>query len=679
METVDQLCPPTKRVHRFRSHPPWYTSEIHLARRTRRTCERRWRKAPTDDNRQQYLAQIHVVSNLIRKEKSSYYSEELSGADVKKVFHVLNSLLNRSPTVLPSDVSSSALPERFANFFEEKVIKIRSSLSSGNSATTNESTEGTVDTLMSSSSLSVFDTVDTERVNKIIRSSPNKSCLLDPLPTWLLKASINTLLPFITSIVQTSLSSGVFPAALKEAVVTPLIKKLNLDRDSLKNYRPVSNVPFLSKVIEKAALSQISDYLDESDLYVENQSAYRRGHSTETALLKVQDDILRAMDSKLVTFIVFLDLSAAFDSVDHEILLRRLTNKFGFTGSVISWLDSYLSDRSVRMKIANDFSQPRKLKFGVPQGSVVGPQLFSLYTNPIADIIERRPRIQHHSYADDVQLYISADPKDSDDVRSALVSLSLCVNDLQQWMQRNMLKLNCEKTEFLVAVSPHFSHLVSDITLPIGDADIEPSTTVRSLGVVLDSSLRMNHHVSSLSSTLHFHLSNIARIRPYLDKSACEHAVRALVTSRTDYSNSLLCNISMSNINRLQRAQNRAAKLVFRAKKHDHASPFLRQLHWLPIEKRITYKILTMTYKCIHKMAPSYLQNLLSLHQPGRHGLRSGNDPTLLSVPRSRTRFGDRSFSVSAPRLWNNLPQAIRSSPSLAIFQRSLKTFLFNS
>ena len=134
----------------------------------------------------------------------------------------------------------------------------------------------------------------------------------------------------------------------------------------------------------------------------------------------------------------------------------------------------------------------------------------------------------------------------------------------------------------------------------------------------------------------------------------------------------------MSNINRLQRAQNRAAKLVFRAKKHDHASPFLRQLHWLPIEKRITYKILTMTYKCIHKMAPSYLQNLLSLHQPGRHGLRSGNDPTLLSVPRSRTRFGDRSFSVSAPRLWNNLPQAVRSSPSLAIFQRSLKTFLFN-
>eukprot|EP00057_Strongylocentrotus_purpuratus_P012458 XP_011666932.1 PREDICTED: tyrosine-protein kinase receptor Tie-1-like [Strongylocentrotus purpuratus] len=359
--------------------------------------------------------------------------------------------------------------------------------------------------------------------------------------------------------------------------------------------------------------------------------------------------VLRAMDSKLATFIVFLDLSAAFDSVDHEILLRRLTNKFGFTGSVISWLDSYLSDRSVRMKIANDFSQPRKLKFGVPQGSVVGPQLFSLYTNPIADIIERRPRIQHHSYADDVQLYISADPKDSDDVRSALVSLSLCVNDLQQWMQRNMLKLNCEKTEFLVAVSPHFSHLVSDITLAIGDADIEPSTTVRSLGVVLDSSLRMNHHVSSLSSTLHFHLSNIARIRPYLDKSACEHAVRALVTSRTDYSNSLLCNISMSNINRLQRAQNRAAKLVFRAKKHDHASPFLRQLHWLPIEKRITYKILTMTYKCIHQMAPSYLQNLLSLHQPGRHGLRSGNDPTLLSVPRSPLKLGPSRSSIIAP------------------------------
>ena len=380
-----------------------------------------------------------------------------------------------------------------------------------------------------------------------------------------------------------------------------------------------------------------------------------------------------------MTFVVFLDLSAAFDSVDHEILLQRLTNQFGVTGSVISWFASYLSDRKVRMKVANDFSQPRKLKFGVPQGSVVGPQLFSLYTSPITDIIKQHPGIQHHSYADDLQLYTSADPKDEDGVRSAIGSLSSCISDLQLWMQRNMLKLNCEKTEFLVAVSPYFSRLVSDISLTIGDAVIKPSTSVRSLGVVMDPSLKMNQHVSSLSSSLHFHLSNIARIRPYLDKSACKHAVRALVTSRTDYSNSLLCNISSSNIERLQRAQNRAAKLVFRAKKYDRATPFLRQLHWLPIEKQITYKILTITYKCIHKTAPSYLQNLLSSYQPGRHGLRSGNDPTLLSVPRSRTRFGDRSFSISAPHLWNDLPLAVRSSPSLPIFQRSLKYLLFNN
>eukprot|EP00057_Strongylocentrotus_purpuratus_P002031 XP_003723698.1 PREDICTED: uncharacterized protein LOC100890857 [Strongylocentrotus purpuratus] len=136
-----------------------------------------------------------------------------------------------------------------------------------------------------------------------------------------------------------------------------------------------------------------------------------------------------------------------------------------------------------------------------------------------------------------------------------------------------MLKLNSEKTDFLIVASPRYRHLISGIVLTIGGTVIEPSTSIRSLGVEIDANLKLNRHVSSLSSSLHFHLSNIARIRPFLDQSACEHAVRALVSSRIDYANSLLCGTSALNVKRLQRAQNRAAKLVFRAKKYDHPSP----------------------------------------------------------------------------------------------------------
>ncbi|XP_071481961.1 uncharacterized protein [Diadema antillarum] len=334
LDVLNKHCPSTKRVHRFCRHPPWYTNEIHQARRSRRKLERRWRKLQTPESRHQYLTQIHAVCRLIHKEKSKYYREKLKSADVKNVFRVLNTLLNRSPAILPADMPSTctSLPDRFATFFVKKVEKIRENLQLRNEESHTDvcSSGSIVDT--SGAELADFDAITAQE------------------PTWLLKETINTFLPYIASIVDTSLSSGVFPSSLKEAVVTPLIKKPNLNRDNLKNYRPVSNLSFLSKIIEKAALSQVSNYLDTNDLYVENHSAYRRWHSTETALLKVQDDILRALDNKLVTF-VFLDLSAAFDCVDHDIMLARLTSNFGISGSVKAWFTSYLSDRSFRLKV----------------------------------------------------------------------------------------------------------------------------------------------------------------------------------------------------------------------------------------------------------------------------------------------------------------------------------------
>ncbi|XP_071498749.1 uncharacterized protein [Diadema antillarum] len=262
----------------------------------------------------------HKLGHTLDLEKSKYYREKLKSADVKNVFRVLNTLLNSSPAILPADMPSTctSLPDRFATFFVKKVEKIRENLQLRNEESHTDvcSSESIVDT--SGAELADFDAITAQEVYKLIHSAPNKSCLLDPLPTWLLMETINTFLPYIASIVDTSLSSGVFPSSLKEAVVTPLIKKPNLNRDNLKNYRPVSNLSFLSKIIEKAALSQVSNYLDTNDLYVENQSAYRRWHSTETALLKVQDDIFRSLDNKLVTFIVFLDLSAALLTDSHS-------------------------------------------------------------------------------------------------------------------------------------------------------------------------------------------------------------------------------------------------------------------------------------------------------------------------------------------------------------------------
>ena len=199
------------------------------------------------------------------------------------------------------------------------------------------------------------------------------------------------------------MSSGTFPPAFKLANVTPLLKKPSLCKEDLKNYRPVSNLSFIFKLIEKLAASQIGSFLESTNKSNNFQPADKQLHSTETALLKIHNDVLTAMDSGKVTALTLLDISAAFDTIDHSILLQRLEMWYGFGGLVISWLRSYLSDRFQSVQLDHCLSKNVTLPFGVPQGSVLGPLLFSLYTGPLNRVIASQS-VPHHLYADDSQL-----------------------------------------------------------------------------------------------------------------------------------------------------------------------------------------------------------------------------------------------------------------------------------
>ena len=214
----------------------------------------------------------------------------------------------------------------------------------------------------------------------------------------------------------------------------------------MKNYRPVSNLSFLSKVLEKVVVNQLNTHINSSNTSNQYQSAYRKFHSTETALLKIHSDILASMDAGKVTALTLLDLSAAFDTIDHTILLRRLDDWFGVTGKALNWFKSYLTGRCQRIKIGDCLSSKADLKFGVPQGSVLGPLLFTLYTTPLSSMIFEHA-IPHHLYADDSQLYVSFASGDS---AAALNGLQSCLASVQSWMSTNKLKLNPDKTEFLL-------------------------------------------------------------------------------------------------------------------------------------------------------------------------------------------------------------------------------------
>jgi hypothetical protein len=476
--------------------------------------------------------------------------------------------------------------------------------------------------------------------------------------------------------VNTSLQSGVIDQSLKRATITPLLKKTSLDPDTLKNYRPISNLQFVSKILEKVALFELNNHLRRNNLMEVNQSAYRKNHSTETALLCVTDRLLTNGDKKLVSFLGLLDLSAAFDTLDHKILLRRLQVTFGITGSALRWFSSYLASRSQFVTVSGISSQEFPLLCGVPQGSVLGPVLFSLYTKPLSDVIENHD-LDFHKYADDTEI----DGSSSVDDYPALCDASVkCIDDVKDWMSRNRLKLNEDKTEIMSVGMPHTLKQIERDSIDIGQNVIQFKDSVKYLGVHLDQTLSMDKQVSALCRSAYFHLRKIRSVKSYLSEDTTKQLVISHVLSRLDYCNSVLAGLPSSTLRRLQVAQNNAARLILRKKMRDNASPLLRQLHWLPVEDRIKYKIAVLAYHQSKDSLPAYLSALINEYKPKTTVvLRSAGQKKLDRGGITKKTAGDRSFRQKIPEVWNSLPVSLRLAPSVASFKTGLKTHLFRS
>ena len=331
---------------------------------------------------------------------------------------------------------------------------------------------------------------------------------------------------------------------------------------------------------------------------------------------------------------------------------------------------SYLKDRKQAISVKGVLSDPSSLRYGVPQGSVLGPVLFTLYTLPLGKLIQKHG-IKYHMYADDCQLMQCFS---QDQAEEHCSNVENCITAILEWMHSNKLKLNVNKTEFINIHPHHQSVKINNIV--VGDNTIQSSISVRDLGAWFDDKLTMSEHVAKVCSSGYMGIRKISRIRPYLDKASAERLIHAYVTSRLDINNGLLFNLPENILANLQRLQNTAARLLCMKPKHCHITPLLQELHWLPVKERINYKILLMCFKCLKGMGPSYLTSMLVPYNPGRN-LRS-TDSGNLSIPRVRTsKYGERSFAFAAPSLWNCLKANVRNAKTVDSFKKSLKQHFF--
>ena len=670
---LDKHAPLKQRNIARKRKSPWYTEATHAARQKRRRLTRKWKRTRQNTDRDRMIEQRDKVRSDIEISKQEFYQQQIMNCDrnSKALFRKMKDLLGeRKSNPLPQNKTDDDNANDFNLFFIDKIKKLKSRFDITHAVDSGHETSH-ITSLMAQ-----FRPIDLEKTKRLVLSAADKSCDLDPVPTSIVKKNIDALAPVIQKIINTSISTGTVPGAFKTAIVRPLLKKPGLETVH-KNYRPLSNLAFVSKLIEHTVLEQLEVHYKQNDLEDKMQSAYRPHHSTETAILHIVNDILRAISDRKVVCLAMLDLSAAFDTIDHNILLHRLEHEQGVTDSCIEWIESYLRNRTQRVKVSNSISQEARIDDGTVQGSQMGCKMYSKYVKPLGKQLENSP-CSAHTYADDNNVWTSMNPLIPSEITQKMLELEHTLEKARQWMFLNKLCLNESKTELIVFGKKQHLDNCPITSITIGEATILPSPTVRNLGVHLDAQLNFSVHIDKVRASCTYQIHRAWAIRKFITHDAAVRLMLATVMSRLDYCNSVLIDLPKKEIQKLQRVQNAAARFVVKCGKYEAISSTLKQLHWLPVEYRIKYKLICIVHHCVYGDAPQYLKDLLSDYTPSRQ-LRSSSDK-LLCVPtvNSMSTFGSRSFSVAGPKLWNAIPNKIRHTSSFESFKKQLKTHLFS-
>ena len=575
---------------------------------------------------------------------------------------VANEFLDRNhERVLPAYTDSKALANEFNAYYVDKVKKIRQSIPSVDSDIRfSRPFQGTM--------LMQFEPTSAEELDKIVKEYGIKTSVEDPIPAKLLQSVYDIVLPVYADLINKSFSEGTM-VSVKSSVIDPLLKKAGLDIDTKKNYRPVNNLMFFSKLIERVVKIRMDTHMDKHALHESSEFGYKVHHSTETMMIGLFDEVLMGFDQNQATIIIFLDLSAAFDTIDPNKLLEILHDELGIGGLALEWFRSFLVGRTQRVKIDDEFSDSLEVPCGTPQGSVLGPPLFNINVRSQSKVFQHC-KFNTSSFADDSNGRRSFALKFQFQVLKNEVPN--CMQEIVRWSHAHFMKINPDKTELLLLYPPSLNKEVLIKGILFQDQCIRFSEFVKNVGVWIDCNLSLTQHVNNIASHCYKILKDIGCIRKNLEKEHLESLVHAVITSRLDYCNCLFMNISKRNLYKLQKVQNSAAQLVLGRRRRQSARAALRELHWLNVEARIVFKILLVVFKVIKGQC----SDNISFQFKSFNG--RPEDFLLLKTPNFDTKYGKRIFEYNGSHLWNALPVDIRMLEDVGTFKTRIKTMLFD-
>jgi len=509
-----------------------------------------------------------------------------------------------------------------------------------------------------------FKLVTVEEVSKLLQNLPvNKATGLDNYQAKLLKLASSGISRSLTFILNMSLTTGQFPSDWKRAKISALHKKgSKLDTG---NYRPISILPIVSKIMEKIVHQQLYCYLDDQNLLSQAQSGFRKSFSTQTSLHRLTEYIFEALNNSEVVGMVAIDLQKAFDTVNHSILLQKLDH-YGVRHVPLKWFTSYLSNRSQVTYVNNVISDMGFIRTGVPQGSILGPLLFILYINDLPGCLRK---CEANMYADDTAFYFRN--KDKNIVSD---SLNEDIINIYSWLCSNKLSLHVGKTNVILVCNHQKVRYLDSTNLGIklNDFELTQTDSVGYLGVELDSRCNFDKHTNALICKVNKSIGVLKRCSPYLPIEARKTLYNTLVLPHIDYCSTVWGCTSQTNVMRVQRLQNRAMRSILKEGPRTHIEDMLHQLGWLSVKQRLVHNKLVLMWRIVHGAAPSYLTENLRLSRDVHRYNTVGSSNRNIYIPNAHKHS---IFRYNA-NLWNGLPSEMRNIPVLDTFKRHLKAYV---